>query len=126
MEITERIVQYMEQHNITQVALARALGIQKSTINYTLNNGKDFSASDIMPIANFLGVSPIWLLTGEEQQPIIKEEVRYVELQLPEDEKTLLEIYHGLDLEGKSTVLATAYQHRNRIQSTAYPKDLNA
>ena len=126
MTVSERIIQYMDEHHITQVALAKALGVQKSTLNYTFKNKGDFSASDVVTIANFLGVSPMWVLTGEEVQPIIKEEIRYIEPELPEDEKSLLEIYRGLDLEGKSTVLATAYQHRNRMQSATYPKDLNA
>lgn len=126
MTITERIIEFMEQNNITQAALAQALGQTKSTLNYTILNKKEFAACDIMPIARFLNVSPMWILTGEEEQPIIKEEIRYVEPELPEDERALLELYKSLDLEGRSTVLATAYQHRGRMQAAIYAKEKKA
>ena len=126
MSITDRIIQFMEQNGITQAALAQALGWTKSTLNYTILNRKPFAADDILPIAKFLNVSPMWLLTGEEQQPVIQEEIRYIEPDLPEDERALLDIYKGLDLEGRSTVLATAYQHRSRMQTSNYGKEARA
>ena len=126
MTITERIIEFRDQNGITQAALANALGVTKSTLNYTFINKKDFAAEDILPIAKFLKVSPMWLLTGEEEQPIIKEEIRYVEAPLQEDERALLDLYKGLDLEGRSTVLATAYQHRSRMQSPSYGEKAKA
>ena len=59
MTITERIIEFMDQNGITQAALANALGVTKSTLNYTFINKKDFAAEDILPIAKFLKVSPM-------------------------------------------------------------------
>ena len=50
--------------------LARFLNTQQSTVNGWIKGGRIPAASSILPICEFTGVSPIWLLSGKEEDLI--------------------------------------------------------
>ena len=111
MDITDRVLAAMKEKKITQVSLSEATGISKSTLNYILTKHKSFEADHIVAIADKLGVSLIWLLTGNDS------ECSNDSPSLPEDENELINIYRSLDREGKTMTLATAYQYRSKVKA---------
>lgn len=123
MTVTERVFNELTDRGLTQVALAEAIGYTTSTLNYVFKNGKEFGADSVMKIAAFFGKSPIWVLTGEEEKPIIQETIREVERPLTVDEQELLSIFNGLDREGRITLLYQAYQQRTRCRTDAQEKE---
>ena len=122
MNITERVFEKLKELGMTQVELCDATGITKSTMNYILTNNKKFEADYIIPIANKLGVTVSWLLTGDENSVDKEVFIKEVEAPLPEDVKELIKIYRSLDMEGRTMVLATAYKHRARVNALAEEK----
>ena len=114
LDVTERVALILKEKKITQLELCKATGITKSTMNYILTNHKHFDADHIIDIANRLGVSVSWLLTGEDNKDgECNDQLAKNKLTSPEEE--LLKIYRILDREGQTMVLATAYQHRDRL-----------
>lgn len=76
--------------------LCEAIGISSSTMTNWKNRGTDPPAKHIIPICEFLNVSPYFLLTGKENNE---------EIALSLDEQKLLEIYGKLsDDEKKEAV----------------------
>lgn len=66
MEIIERIIQVLETHDKTATDLCDYLGIRTSTMSTWKTCTRNPPAKYIQPIADFLGVSSHYLLTGEE------------------------------------------------------------
>lgn len=111
MTISERVFATLKQRGKTQVALAEYLGMNKSTVGYWFKNGGGIPSECLMPICQFLGISPNFVLTGipdpdPEDAPVSD---------MTEDERELLRVYRQLDREGRTMTLATAYNHRNRV-----------
>lgn len=92
MEIIERITQTLVEKEKMAVDLCKVLGIQTSTMSTWKTRKKDPPAKYMKTIANFLGVSLDYLMTGVEA-PIRKtttsEEDELLELfrSLPENKK---------------------------------------
>lgn len=87
MEIIERIINTLENTDKKATDLCDHLGIRTSTMSTWKTRRSDPPAKYIKPIADFLGVSSHYLLTGEET-PIQKS------TSLEEDE--LLTLYRAL------------------------------
>lgn len=104
MTIAERIVEALDKAGKTRADLARHLGTQQSTVAGWVNAGRIPSSDAIVPICEFTGVSPLWLLTGVEPQPI----------DLPADQRELLSLYAQLDDAGKTIVRAKAIEESRR------------
>ena len=111
MTVTERIYALLKEKNLQQIELAKRINCTRSTISYIFTKNRAFGADDIIPIANFLGVSVHYLLTGEEEELPKAASVGM----LTEDEAELLLIYHALDREGKTNILYEAYQQRSKF-----------
>ena len=111
MTINERIFDILKSQGKTQVALAEYLGSNNSTVGYWFKNGGGIPSDYIVPICQFLAVSPNFVLTGvpdpePEEAPVSD---------MTEDECELIRVYRQLDREGRTMTLATAYSHRNRL-----------
>ena len=94
----ERIRMLREQHGLTMEVLGNMLGIKKAAINkYENGSVENIKRSTIKEMARIFGVSPCFLMWGEE----IESE------QLSSDETVLLESYRALNAAGQSIALNT-------------------
>ena len=108
---TQRMNQALSEKRIQKKILAEKIGVPATTLNSWINRGGDFPASYVVPIAECLGVHPLWLLTGTEiPAPSIPSS--FVELK--DDEQFLLESFRALDQEGKIVVANKAVEELRR------------
>lgn len=73
-QINIRILAIMQKKGISQKDLSTATNIPASTINTWLQLNRKIPADSIIPISEFLGISPHYLLTGTEQFQSISDE----------------------------------------------------
>ena len=114
MTPTKRMNEALMQKRIQKKQLADAIGVPATTLNSWINRGGDFPSSYILPVAEALGVHPLWLITGEDVLPP-KIPENYVELK--DDELFLLETFRALDREGKIVVANKAVEEMRRSKS---------
>lgn len=69
MEIIERILKTLDKKDKMAVDLCRLLGIQQSTFSSWKTRKKNPPAEYLKTIADFLGVSLDYLITGEDAAP---------------------------------------------------------
>ena len=76
--LAKRIREAMEGANISQVALAKMVGVEKSSVNLWLNNNPERrpSRENFILISQVLGVSPEWLESGGPMEQDIPHETR--------------------------------------------------
>ena len=67
MTIGNRVIELLTQRNLRQKDLAEYLETSASTINGWRLKNRNPSSDMIIPICEFLGVTPEYLLTGEEK-----------------------------------------------------------
>lgn len=66
MTLAERISQAIEAKGITQAALAKAAGVKPSSVSdWIKGETKSLKALPLVRAAHVLGVSALWLATGE-------------------------------------------------------------
>lgn len=112
MEISQRIFETMKQNGQKQKDLAAATCISTSAISAWKKNGANPAAETLSAIADFLGVSLDYLLTGKESPS-----------RLTEDERDLLALYSKLSsaeqqrLIGRAELLAEQADERAREQA---------
>ena len=94
MNISQKVQDELKKHNLTQKKLSNHLSIATSTINNWIKLNRSIPAEYIIPICEFLNITPYYLLTGKE-----KEEFENI----PEQE--LLESYRKLSDFEKGEVL---------------------
>ena len=94
MNISQKVQDELKKHNLTQKQLSNHLSIATSTINNWIKLNRSIPAEYIIPICEFLNITPYYLLTGKE-----KEEFENI----PEQE--LLESYRKLSDFEKGEVL---------------------
>lgn len=90
MSLNKRILDIMNKQNITQKQLSINIGVPANTLNSWLKQNRKIPADSIVPISEFLNVSPHYLLTGIEQfQTISEEDAEWLRLihQLPLEER---------------------------------------
>lgn len=96
MKIGERIIHLLKEKRKKQVDLANYLNVSPSTINGWANANKNPASETIIPICEFLEVSPEYLLTGiEKSSPLLRD-----------DELELLKYYNALPELERGRVLA--------------------
>ena len=110
MTINQRVFELLGSEKSKQVELAKALGISASTLNSWKVRGSDPPARYICAIADFFSVSIDYVLTGKNLTP--------ANPGLDKDESALLQIYRCLEPDGRSILLATAYQEKRRLESS--------
>ncbi|MGI5046531.1 helix-turn-helix domain-containing protein, partial [Streptomyces sp. JAC25] len=65
MSLGERLDQELQRQAKTQVALAEAVGVSAATVSQWRAGGKSPSRTNVIKIAEWLGVSPAWLEFGD-------------------------------------------------------------
>ena len=132
MEITQRIFDLLQQQNKKQSDLARFLDVRVATISEWKRNRCTPSVSVIGKIAEFLGVSVDFLVTGKEYAPSPSQTVNQgifgdrnhnntvtingnVPLEVSEIEGELLKVCASLDIRRKNALLTYAYKLENEM-----------
>ena len=92
MQIVERIDKSLHSKALTRVQLAPQVGITPATISAWNTRGTIPAADVAIKIADFLGVSVEWLITGHDPDG------------LTESDRELLNMYHLLDERDKEDV----------------------
>ena len=132
MEITQRIFDLLQQQNKKQSDLARFLDVRVATISEWKRNRCTPSVSVIGKIAEFLGVSVDYLVTGKEYAPTPSQTVNQgifgdrnhnntvtingnVPLEVSEIEGELLKVCASLDIRRKNALLTYAYKLENEM-----------
>lgn len=144
MSISERIFAKMGQDKSHLRALAAALKIAPSTVTSWKVRGSDPPAKYIVEIANFLQVSPMWLLTGQESESSTLKKSNETQntpepasldsaltataathslhspaLNFPAlntDQKELLDLFNSLERPGRTIMLSAGYKEQRRQQ----------
>lgn len=107
MSLIHSILNILNDKCIKQSELCAYLGINTSTMTNWKNRNTDPPSKYIIPICEFLGVSPYYLLTGKENNQ-----------SLPDDEQELLNYYKKLPererqrLIGRAATLAEVYEEQ--------------
>lgn len=81
MFIINNLLSLLEEKGLKQADLCEAIGISSSTMTNWKNRGTDPPAKYIVPICEFLDISPYLLLTGKEKSsPTVELEQNEVEM----------------------------------------------
>ncbi len=132
MEITQRIFDLLQQQNKKQSDLARFLDVRVATISEWKRNRCTPSVSVIGKIAEFLGVSVDYLVTGKEYAPAPSQTVNQGifgdrnhnntvtingngTVEISEFESELIRICASLDIRRKNALLTYAYKLENEM-----------
>lgn len=110
----QRVVNAAAEKKILKKSLAETIGVPVTTFSTWIGRGTDFPASYVVPLADALGVHPLWILTGEEQMmPKVPE--NYVDLH--DDELFLVQTFRALDVEGRIVVANRAVEEMRRVKT---------
>lgn len=102
LSIINNLLLLLEEKRLKQSDLCDAIGISSSTMTNWKNRGTDPPSKHIIPICEFLNVSPYILLTGKEKSSPTFE--------LNADEHELLQYFKKLSDKSKGIVLGRAEQ----------------
>lgn len=119
--ITERIIKLTKETGVTQSQLASAVGKSFSTINNWFRYPyMSITADFIYPVAQALGVTCEYLLSGKEPKhpaPVQN---------LDEFQKEMLKLYNSLDIQGKARLINVGYEERLRMQKDSSQENATA
>ncbi len=101
MSIIDNLLNILEEKGLSQADLCKHLGINTSTMTNWKQRGTDPSAKYIIPICEFLDITPYLLLTGKE-----KEYTKNDEQQLMQYFKNLSDIDKGIII-GEAKAMAS-------------------
>lgn len=107
MDIINRILAVLKEKNLKQSDLCNYIGIKYNVFTTWKTRGTEPPTKFLIQICDFLGVTPYYLLTGEEKSP-----------SLPDDEQELLTYYKELPsweqqrLIGRAAALAEVYREQ--------------
>ncbi len=137
MKISENLVNAIKLRKSTQKELAQNIGVPTSTVNNWIRLDRSIPAEQIIPICEFLRISPYLLLTGSEtispvetvtigsQSPTITNsnnvEVNGVKHtsgtgSLPETTEELIRIYDQLPIKEKIRLMNLIYDYVEKYQ----------
>ncbi len=128
----ERIFNLLKEKGITQSALAEKIGVRQATISDWKRKKTTPSADTIGLIAEILGVSTDYLITGKEYAPSPSQTVNQgifgdrnhnntvtingnAPLEVSEIEGELLKVCASLDIRRKNALLTYAYKLENEM-----------
>lgn len=144
MSISARIFTKMGQDKSHLRALATAIGVAPSTVTSWKVRDSDPPAKYIVPIATFLQVSPLWLLTGSDEPSadsaaglVLTQEAASGSVRLSQsasttvapaaessaapsdaDHRELITLFDSLDRPGRTIMLSVGYQEQRNRRST--------
>ncbi len=97
MSISQNVKNLLAQKKLTQKDLSVYLGVGSSTVNNWIKLDRSIPSEYIIPICEFIGVSPYYLLVGKENS-----------FSLPADEQELLDNYRRLSERDKGRIFERA------------------
>ncbi|MFN2927084.1 helix-turn-helix domain-containing protein [Lachnospiraceae bacterium YH-ros2228] len=106
MTVSERIFARLEELSMSQKEFSERTGIQQSTISEWKKKKTNPLSEKIMPICKALGVTPEWLLLGEDSSEAGKAD--YYMIQKKTEAGRLIESYERLSPKFRERVLGYA------------------
>lgn len=97
MSIQEIIIATLQHEGLTQKGLASNIDVSSSTLNNWLKLGRDIPSQYIIPICEFLKITPQYLLSGQDTE-------KKLVSGLTEDEQKILNYYAQLTEEQKDYI----------------------
>lgn len=117
----QRTLELIQEKHLNQRTVSKALGIPYTTLNGWKDDNRNPSCNYIIPICEYLGVTPQYLLTGEENvnadftlSPDEKKLVAYYR-QLPESMRLRLLGYAG----GMCDTYMTTRNEKETVESVS-------
>ena len=106
LTITERIFVALAQKRLSQKEFAKRIEVNEKTVSAWKKNNSLPPADKISKISDCLGVTINYLLTGEEEKPVIQQSQNFQ--QINSREKELLKYFKMLSNEEQIRLIARA------------------
>jgi len=131
MDIGKNLEAILKIKNIKQKQLANAVGAAPSTVNNWINLGRSIPAELVIPICEFLKITPYELLTGKEEEKNvgiqnsivnnssnievtgIKHESNCIKNELSETAAELIRVFEMLPVKEKVRLLNMVYAYED-------------
>lgn len=111
ISIGERIFSILKSKHMQLKDLADKLQLTSGAVSNWKNRKTDPPAKFIVPIADLLGVSPMYLLTGIDE----KSNVMPATSTLSDEEQKVLTVFQSLDIEGRVMMLSAGITEQRRM-----------
>lgn len=111
ISIGERIFSILKSKHMQLKDLADKLQLTSGAVSNWKNRKTDPPAKFIVPIADLLGVSPMYLLTGMDE----KSNVMPATSTLSDEEQKVLTVFQSLDIEGRVMMLSAGITEQRRM-----------
>lgn len=98
MNISQNLSHILKEKKITQKALSKQLGVPTSTINNWIKLNRSIPSEFIIPICEFLDITPYLLLTGENVSS------KSIKSMLDPDEQDLIDVFKKLSPKSQGQV----------------------
>ena len=121
MTMGERIRFYRNKQGLTMEQLGEMLGVRRAAVmKYEDGSVENIKRSTIKRMAEIFGVSPCYLMWGEETETTVTQLPRG----LTDSERQLLAAFRALNAQGQAMALATveAYTHTDSLKQDTAPK----
>ena len=107
-ELALKLRKYRENSGLSQIAVANALGMERSSYTVYETGRSQPKISTLIKIANILNIDPAVLLTSENQVSLKDTESKNTSpiYSLKKDEQQLILLYRAMSNEEKSELLA--------------------
>ncbi|MCR5725411.1 MAG: helix-turn-helix domain-containing protein [Treponema sp.] len=105
LQIVTRLDSLLAEKGENRNIVCAALGLKQQTISGWYTRGSIPKADDALRIADYLGVSPWWLVFGEEKPDALSLS-QASEPPISREDKKLLEEWHALTAEEQKSVRA--------------------
>ena len=114
MTISQRLDNIIHEKKLQKKLVAQEIGVPNTTLGSWVNRGGDFPVSYLIPLAEAIGVTPMYLLTGSEEYVSPSPENQVT---LSDDELFLLNTFRALDKEGAVVVSNKAIEELRRVRA---------
>ena len=121
MTMGERIRFYRNKQGLTMEQLGEMLGVRRAAVmKYEDGSVENIKRSTIKRMAEIFGVSPCYLMWGEETETTVTQ----LPKGLTDTERQLLAAFRALNAQGQAMALATveAYTHTDSLKQDTAPK----
>ena len=115
MTVSQRLDNIIHEKKLQKKMIAQAIGVPNTTLGSWVNRGGDFPVSYLIPLAEAIGVTPMFLLTGNDDYNAPAPENQVI---LSDDEMFLLNTYRSLDKEGAVIVANKAVEELRRVRAS--------